>query len=217
MRLLALADQEVDGLYSPNLLQHAPNVDCVLSAGDLPFGYLDYILTILNRPLYYVHGNHTQKRALHGSDELSEEIEGATNLHMRTVNYRGLLLAGLEGCRRYRNAEHQYSEAQMGRRAMHLALRLQRNRMRYGRALDILVTHAPPAGIHDGDDHAHRGFQAYLALMRWFRPRYLVHGHTHIHRHDQPRRTRYQDTTVLNAYGYQLITLDLPEPNPAAR
>ena len=74
------------------------------------------------------------------------------------------------------------------------------NRRRYGRALDILVTHSPPFGIHDNKDLAHTGFRVFGALMRYFRPRYLLHGHVHIYRTDIPRATEYYDTTVLNVY-----------------
>lgn len=211
MKILTLADVEVDSLFSPAVCQHAGEVECVLSCGDLPLDYLEYILTMLGRPLYYVHGNHAQQWVDSYTGQTSEELLGAINLHGRVVNQRGLLIAGLEGCQRYRPGPHQYTQREMYVQVARLALRLWRNRVRYGRALDILITHAPPRGIHDESDLAHHGFAAYLSLMRMFKPRYLVHGHTHIYRNDQERRTKYLETEVINTFGYQLLEIALPQ------
>lgn len=210
MKILALADVEVDSLYSPLVRQYASGVECVLACGDLPLDYLEYILTMLNRPMYYVHGNHAQHREDIHSGSASEELQGANNLHGRIANQRGLLLAGLEGCQRYRDGPHQYSQHEMYLLVARLGLKLWRNRARYGRALDILITHAPPRGIHDEPDLTHQGFAAYLSLMRMFKPRYLLHGHTHIYRNDTERRTMYLQTEVINTFGYQLLEIELP-------
>jgi Icc-related predicted phosphoesterase len=210
MKILTVADVEVDSLYSPLICQYASGVECVLSCGDLPLDYLEYILTELRRPLYYVHGNHTQERVEPETGNTSEELACAINLHGKVDNQNGLLIAGLEGSLRYRPGRHQYSQREMYLLAARLALRLWRNRKRYGRALDILMTHAPPQGIHDESDLPHRGFAAYLWLMRMFKPRYLIHGHTHIYRNDKVRRTRFLETEVINTFGYQLLDIDLP-------
>ena len=45
--------------------------------------------------------------------------------------------------------------------------------------MDVLLTHAPPRGIGDGDDAAHRGFGALHGLARALRPDALLHGHVH--------------------------------------
>lgn len=210
MKILTLADQEVDVLYGPALRDYAEDVECVLACGDLPLDYLEFIITILNKPLYYVHGNHTQTRPDLYTGVSSEEVQGATNIHGKVVNYRGLLIAGLEGCQRYRQGDHQFTPAEMGGQAIALGLKLLVRRPVYGRALDILITHAPPLGIHDEPDLTHRGFPAFLPLMRIFKPRYLVHGHTHIYRNDQPRRTWYHQTEVVNTFGYQILEIDVP-------
>ena len=58
MKILAISDEVVDLLYSARLRQHFGGVDLVLGCGDLPFYYLEYIVTALDVPLYYVPGNH---------------------------------------------------------------------------------------------------------------------------------------------------------------
>ena len=67
----------------------------------------------------------------------------------------------------------------------------------HGRYLDILITHAPAAGIHDSRQGAHRGFAVFLRLMRRFRPRLLLHGHNH--RYGLAAwQTQYRETEVIN-------------------
>ena len=83
-------------------------------------------------------------------------------------------------------------------------------RLRYGRYLDILLTHAPPFGIHNGPDLPHRGFRAFLGLMDRFKPRYLIHGHIHrSYGFSAITETRYKQTTVLNTAGYRLLNVDV--------
>jgi Icc-related predicted phosphoesterase len=82
------------------------------------------------------------------------------------------------------------------------------NRVRCGRYLDVLITHAPPRGIHDGEDLPHRGFESFRWLMDRFRPRYLLHGHKHVYR-PEPTRTRYGSTVVVNVYPFTVIELEV--------
>ena len=55
-RILAIADEVDEALYTDKLTQLRP--DLVVSAGDLPFDYLEYIVSRLDVPLVYVPGNH---------------------------------------------------------------------------------------------------------------------------------------------------------------
>jgi Icc-related predicted phosphoesterase len=81
------------------------------------------------------------------------------------------------------------------------------NKLRSGRALDILIAHAPPRGIHDGPDLPHRGFAALVQLMDRFEPRYLLHGHKHIYGHET-RSSRYKNTCVINVHPFHLLEFD---------
>ena len=103
----------------------------------------------------------------------------------------------------------------MWRNVYALAPKLMRNRMRYGRYLDVLMAHSPPAGIHDKPDLPHQGFTSFLAFMRWFKPGYLLHGHIHIYRHDEVTRTRYGATEVINIYPYKLLEIEPGPPETA--
>jgi Icc-related predicted phosphoesterase len=223
MKLLAVSDEVVDYIYSPRITDHFADIDLVLGCGDVPFYYLEYIVTVLNVPLFYVPGNHDRLAQYHADGRVVHRAEGCEVLDQRTAVFPnrdypaalpeaahgpppGLLLAGLGGSMRYnQNEAHQYNEAEMLGRMLSLAPRLLANRLRHGRALDILVTHAPPRGIHDATDLAHTGFQAFRLFMDVFRPRLLLHGHSHVYRNDAVTVTRYKDTRVINVYPYRVI------------
>ena len=91
---------------------------------------------------------------------------------------------------------------------LHLTPRLLINKIRDGRYLDVLVAHSPPFGIHNGEDHIHVGFKAFLWLMKVFKPRYLVHGHRHIYNPAEITKTQFFDTEVINIYPYKLLEIE---------
>ena len=213
MRALVISDKVEPILYSPGVVQRAGDVDLVLSCGDIPFYYLEYIISMLNKPTYYVFGNHGREvEYTSGKGETWErktEPQGAMNLHQRTAKEGDLLLAGLEGSIRYNRAPRfQYTNTEMWGNIMRMIPGLVTNRLRYGRYLDVLVAHSPPAGIHDKPDIPHQGFPSFLRFMRLFRPRYLLHGHIHLYRHDEITCTRYHDTSVINVYPFRILELE---------
>ena len=133
------------------------------------------------------------------------------DLHDRVGRFRGLLLAGFEGSRRYNDGPCQYRESEMRLFALRLVPRLLVNKARYGRYLDVLVTHAPPRGIHDQADPAHAGFGAFRWLIETFQPRYHLHGHVHVYDRRKTCVTQVGRTEVVNVYPYRELTLDIPE------
>ena len=212
MKILALSDQVVEHLYSPFVKERFGDVDLVVGCGDLPNFYLDYIVSMLNVPLTLVPGNHDLPAEPSNSDYETEGRrgrKGLANIDGTVVEEHGLLLAGLGGSIRYRpDGVHQYTQAEMARRVLALTPRLCWNRVRHGRFLDILITHAPPRGIHDAQDPAHVGFDAFNKFIARFRPRYLLHGHSHVYRHGAITTTQVGPTTIINVYPYRLIEVD---------
>jgi len=218
MKILCIADHIDPLVYSAGIKQRFKDVELVLSAGDLPLSYYDFIMSTLNKPLLFVFGNHNLKGMEHFrgmSDNLGRfsalrrEVEapatGAVYLNGRVRREKGLLLAGLDGSRWYNGGENQYTDLQVYLRLALLMPRLLLNRLLFGRYLDVLLTHAPPLGLHDLPDPCHRGFRALLWFMRVFKPRYLVHGHIHLYSGDAVRVSSYDQTTVVNAYDHALI------------
>jgi len=209
MKILALSDRVDEYLLTEGGLDGVRDVELILACGDLPYDYLENLLTRVNVPLLYVLGNHDGPM-LRESGAITAEPEGGTNLHgkVRLVRGRsgvGVLVAGLEGSKRCGGTEHQLSEWQMFGRALRMVPRLLWNRLRYRRALDVLITHAPPAGAHEGEDPCHRGFRTHRELIRWFRPTFMLHGHIHPSYGVDVRPERLGPTEILNIHGSTVL------------
>lgn len=207
MKILTVSDVVDRKLYSAACRERFTDIDLILSCGDVPFYYVDFLISTLNVPLYYVFGNHHTKPMVTEGGELIHEPAGARNLDMRIVEYQGVLIGGLEGCMLYNYGPKQYTERQMRRKMRKLWFKLWLNKQFQGRSIDILITHAPPAGIHDEPDPCHRGFQCFRRFIERYRPRYFIHGHTHRYGHGKAWKTVYQDTTVINTVGHRVIEL----------
>lgn len=202
MRVLTISDQIIESLHSPAILHQACGVDLVLSCGDLPADYLEYIVSMLNVPLFFVMGNH-------GGDGGEKTFpEGCENIDARVVEYKGLLIAGFEGSIRYNNRpQFQYTENEMRAKIAALTPALVLNRARHGRYLDILITHAPPFHIHDGEDLPHHGFKSFVWFIDNYKPRYHFHGHTHVYDSREETTTQRGATTIINTYGYKILEI----------
>ncbi len=208
MRILTVSDKVEPVLYGPHIRERVGKVDLILACGDLPYYYLEYVESLLDAPLFFVHGNHDVPPHSAGPAEQRSPFEWAVNLHRRTANFCGLLLAGLEGSRVYNpGAPFQYSEGEVNRQALRLTWALWRNRLRYGRYLDVLMTHSPPYGIHDARDIAHTGFYTYLALLRRYCPLIMIHGHNHVYDRNSALAADYvyEGVHVINSYAYRIL------------
>lgn len=211
MNILAVSDRVLDYLYCADVGYKFPNIDLLVGCGDLPFYYLEFLLSALDRHLVYVRGNHDRGPQYTAAGQVLEEVTGGVDIHGRCVQRDGVLIAGLEGSMRYRpNAPYMYTESEMRLQVAALLPTLLQNKLRYGRYLDILVTHSPPFGIHDKPDLPHTGFKIFLKFLQWFRPQYLLHGHIHRYSQTAPRFTQYYDTAVINVYPYYTLSYTPP-------
>lgn len=210
MRILAVSDEVHDLLYRPSFLDELKPVDLLLGCGDLPYTYMEYLVTqSAARDAFFVHGNHDRSQSLENGRILNAP-GGWVDIDQQATRTgdKGLIVAGLEGCIRYRpmNA-YQYTEAQMRLRAQPLMLKLWFNRLRYGRALDVFIAHAPPRHIHDSAEGAHRGFETFVTIIDQFHPRLFLHGHHHMYGtrgwHTQRRKTH-----VVNVHPYRILDIE---------
>lgn len=198
MRILALADEEQMAFWDYYVPGRLKEYDLILSSGDLKAAYLSFVVTMARAPLMYVPGNHDTGYA-------TKEPEGCDCIDAKIVEYRGLRILGLGGCRWYRPGDHQYSEREMQKRIRRLRWKI----AKYG-GVDIIVTHAPPRGVGDSEDPAHIGFECFLDLIDTYRPKYLLHGHVHMSYGMHIQREReYHGTKVINVCGKYVI--DIPK------
>lgn len=201
MKLLCVSDTVMPQLESAsNLRRRYSDVELIVSCGDMPATYLDYISSILGKPLLYVRGNH---------DEMyTTEPPGGIDLHNNLFEYKGVTFIGLEGSIQYNGGPIQYTQHEMRMKVLQLAPRLRYNRWRRGYGVDVFVTHSPPKGIHDAEDLPHQGFEAFIDFLTWYRPRYMIHGHVHTWDRRKVVDTQYKHTRILNINPYYVLTVE---------
>ena len=159
---------------------------------------------MLNLPLFYVPGNHDPN---YNPENSLARVEGGSNLDLRVTRFKTFLIGGFGGSVRYRpDGTNQHSQTDAYFRAFRMLPQLLLNRSRYGRSLDILITHSPPYGIHDDDTQAHQGLKAINWLLRVAKPRYHFHGHTHFQRGNlSPSETTQGLTKIVNVFPYKIL------------
>ncbi len=207
MKILAVSDVVVDRLYNAQIRENFPSVELILGCGDLPYEYLEFLVSAFNVPLLYVPGNHDPHFDIFN---LTARAEGCQNIDRQVTHIKGLSFAGLGGSILYKpNAVNQYTQVQMWGRVVGLAPALAWSRLRTGRRLDLMVVHSPPLGIHDDDDQPHTGFDAFVGLIKTFQPRYFLHGHTlaHMNNLDEPN-TLVGSTQVINVNPYRFLDVE---------
>ena len=201
MKILAISDNVLPQMESADYLRRTySDIELLISCGDMPASYLEFISSILEVPLFYVRGNHDLDYAI--------GRPGGENLHRQMVTYRGLRFAGLEGCIRYNDGPIQYTSAEMSGMVLGMAFGMLRRRWRWGAGVDVMVTHSPPLGIHDLPDRAHNGFRSFLWLLSWYRPRYLIHGHVDTWDRRRTTVTQYKQSEVININPVKVLTVD---------
>jgi len=199
MKILLIADEESAYLWDHYQPGRLDGFDLILSCGDLKQEYLEFLVTMSGRDLYYVPGNHDG-----GYEKFPPE--GCVCADDRLITVNGLRILGLGGCIRYNQGPYQYTDQEMARRVHRL-----RGALKRAGGVDIVITHAPPRGYGDAEDNAHRGFGAFVQLMDEYHPRYLIHGHVHpSYGNHLPRQIQYGETTVFNAVGWHTLEIDAP-------
>lgn len=197
MKILTVSDVVEASLYPQFDAERFKDIDLVLACGDLPPEYLSFLVNVLKTRLYYVRGNHDIRY------DQSPPV-GCSNAHARVFRFAGLRILGLEGSHWYNGGPSQYTEWQMRLTVFRMLPSIWRRG-----GLDIVMTHAPPRFVHDAEDPCHRGFVVFRWIIRFFRPRYFVHGHIHCNFRDASERISLIDSTrVVNTYGYYQFEID---------
>ena len=199
VRVLAVADEEVPaaGARVRDL-----RVDLVVSAGDLPWDYLESLVSALGVPAAYVPGNH-DPRIGRGTPTAPR---GMVSFDGHVEEVTGLRIAGLGGCVRYNDGEHQYTQQEYAKRAKRLV------KAAGDQPVDVLLTHAPPLGLGDEPDPSHVGIEALHDVVGALSPTWHLHGH--IHPYGMLKADRQLGrTTIRNVIPWQVLDI---EPQSAA-
>jgi predicted phosphodiesterase len=208
VKVLVISDEEAPDLQAHTVRDLAP--DLVLAAGDLPWHYLEWVASQVDAPAVMVPGNHdpavpspreSAGRLTYEAIADGPRPHGWVNADQRVVTAAGLRIAGLGGCVRYRKGPHQYTQRQYAGRAARLALRA-----RFGAPVDVLLTHAPPYGLGDGDDGPHVGIEALHGVIGRLQPTWHLHGHIHPYGMPMPDR-QVGRTTVCNVIPWRVVDI----------
>jgi hypothetical protein len=222
IRIVAVADEQDSTVWSRagSLRTHPAalrTARLIAACGDLPGAYLGRLMDALDLPLVFVPGNHDPDLSVYrlsraglilraGLPVRSPWPEAAINADGRVVDVAGLRVAGLGGCLRYGRGPNQYSQRQQARRAGALRRRVRWRTFRDGNGVDLLLTHAPPRGVGDSDDLAHRGFGCYHGLIAALQPAALLHGHVYPSG-PAAGSLRLGRTAVRNVIGLHLVDI----------
>ena len=100
MKLMVISDAPDPGLWDYFSREKLRGADAIISCGDLPAAYLTFLVTMANRPLFYVHGNHDTKYE-------RQPPEGCDCIDGKVVNFRGYSILGLGGSMKNSGGPHQ--------------------------------------------------------------------------------------------------------------
>ncbi len=242
MKILCVSDQVDPFIYTQSIKSQFGDVGAVLCAGDLPMSYIDFIVSTLNKPTFFIFGNHNLKEYKYYRSDIrrnpmelassalieAQHAHGATYAGFKcirdgtilvrdpvTKKDRPLLIAGIDGSIDYNHGLCQFTESQMNFRLAKMAPSLIYNKLKYGTYLDIFLTHASPRHIHDKEDPCHKGFECFNKFLKKYEPTFMVHGHIHLYDMNEERVGVYGKTTVVNAYSHHVIEIPSPEDEEA--
>ena len=91
VKILAVSDEVVERLYSLCTNGHFSDIELILGCGDLPYPYLENLVTFLNVPLLYVPGNHDPN---YNPENILAHVEGGSNLDLKLTRYKKFLVGG---------------------------------------------------------------------------------------------------------------------------
>ena len=193
MKILLVADIESQYIWDYFQDDRFKDIDLIISCGDVKAEFLSYLVTMIPVPLYYVPGNHNKRY-------IEQPPEGCENIDGKIVTFKGIRIMGLGGSRRYNDGPYQYTEKEMDKRIKKLSFQLWRKK-----GFDILVSHSPAFGVGDGEDICHTGFKCFLRLLEKHSPKYFFHGHEHLNYGLKLRERDYNNTHIVNGYGYFIV------------
>ena len=198
MKVLAVSDIESPSLYDYFSPEKVEGVELIVGCGDLRMEYLEFLVTMMNVPLIYIHGNH--------DDHFRREPEGCICIDDDVFEYKGLRFVGLGGSIRYKEGKYMFTEREMRSRIRKLWWKIRRHK-----GFDVLVTHSPARHINDFDNVTHRGFECFNELLDRYKPKFFLHGHIHRNYGARiPQVFEHDGTTIINATDYCIFEIAEP-------
>ena len=196
MKILIVSDTESRYIWDHFNKERFRDIELVISCGDLKASYLQFLVTMIGVPVYYIHGNHDERY-------LNTPPLGCDCIDDAIVEYKGYRIMGLGGSPEYRGGIFQYTEKQMEKRYKKLYKKIKKLN-----GIDLLVTHSPAFNLGDGEDFAHIGFKTTRNILDDWKPKYHLHGHQHLNYGQKNERSiQYNQTLIVNAHDYYILEI----------
>ena len=196
MKILLVSDIESRYIWDHFNKEKFNDIELVISCGDLKASYLQFLVTMLAVPVYYIHGNHDE-------GYVQSPPLGCDTIDDTLIEFKGIRILGLGGSPEYRGGLFQYSEKEMRKRYKRLTKKIKK----FG-GIDVLVTHSPAYQLGDGEDFAHVGFKTLRNILDDWTPKYHFHGHQHLNYGQKNERSiQYGPTLIVNAHDYHIIEI----------
>lgn len=178
MKLLTIAD--IDDLH---WRYGAGKADLLLSCGDVfDRVILEAVEACGAGKVFAVKGNH---------DRDTPFEDPIIDLHLNVVEYDGMKFGGLNGCWKYKpHGPFLYEQSEVAQMLETFS------------AVDVLICHNSPRGIHDREDAVHIGYEALNTYIDRCQPKLMIHGHQHV-----DTETQVGETRVIGVYGNRLIDI----------
>ncbi len=194
LRILAVSDFVDKSLTKMIEDKTLERPDLIISCGDLAPEYLSFLRDRLDRPLFYIKGNHDIRYT-------SSNPVGCENINQRVVRFKSINILGLEGSLWYNGGLNQYTDKEMKRIIFGMWFPIWRKG-----GINMVITHAPPRHIHDAEDRCHMGFESFVKLINKRKPEYFIHGHVHKDFKTLDERTTIVNSTkVINTCGFTIL------------
>ncbi len=194
MKILIISDQKSPALYEHFSRDHFQDIDFVVSCGDLPKDYLEYVVSVLNVPCFFVPGNHD-------ISYVDNPPRGWINLDGKVIAYEGITIMGLGGSMKYKQGPFLFSEVEMKQRYMKLKPKIWWKKSK----IDIFAAHSPAFQLGDMEDIPHKGYKIFRDILDRYEPKYFLHGHVHLNYSGQSRVQAYNRTTIINGFQHHIF------------
>lgn len=206
------------------------DIGLILCCGDLDSDFIEFLVDGIDKDFFFVHGNHVPDdegddysgfeiidrlwdTIKNSAEKLFARIAGQEDMHGRVAAYKDYLIVGFGGSRWYNGRGNQYKESEMAsvvRKAVRKVRLMRLQDSIFGRKKKevIVISHAPPYGIHDQPDPPHMGFKCFHKFIKKASPILWLHGHVHLVNQLMRQVTVVGNTTIANCYGYKFIKLE---------
>jgi len=226
MKILAVSDKDDSKLQACILqnMKFLQDIDVIVSCGDISSQYLEFLVDSLKKPLFFVRGNHQTFYPSDHKGYLEKFISdiydtdkhfnfGGINLHARAEIFKDYIFIGFEGSMKYNKGSFQYTQHEMTKIVKKMEntiyfMQMKDLILRRKKRKIIVVSHAPLAGIHDQKDLCHQGFSRFKNFLNKFKPIVWLHGHIHFNDQRNAQITRFDETLVVNTYGFHVINIE---------